>query len=206
MTEKLSPNIAFGWMVRFIGHQLFCSHLQGRPVKCALCIIIFSVILPLLSPEQSRAQAFEVGTQLSLSEDQLIFVQPSRYNLKPVQFGEDVKVLIFFYSASWCGPCQQVARQLKKSYSEFKSKAPELEFVTYSVDLTPRARADYLREARYPWPAIEPSVIDHAPWVTKLDNGTPQFQAFTIEGNQLIALTTPGDASTIIHTALHYLK
>lgn len=162
------------------------------------------LLYALLTSIVSSASAYEQGTKLSVDEGWL--VQANRFSLKPAQLDKNSKVLIFFYSASWCAPCKQTGKALAKVYPDILSQAPQLQFATYSVDFTPSARADYLRESRYPWPAIAPSVIDELNWLQAIPGGTPQFQAFAVQGNTLTALTSPGAAATTLDAALHYLK
>ncbi len=136
--------------------------------------------------------AYEVGIVLPRPDKSGDLVQPGRFTLTPVEFAEETRVVIFFYSASWCAPCRQVAAVLKDQYPEIRKNAPHLEIVTYSVDSTPRARADYLREGRYPWPALSPALVENAPWLPQIEGGTPQFQAFAVSEDSLIAITKPG--------------
>ncbi|MEM7792695.1 MAG: thioredoxin-like domain-containing protein [Verrucomicrobiota bacterium] len=150
----------------------------------------------------SRAFAYPEGTILPLPE----FVKAKRFQLPGTELKEDTKLVVFYYSASWCAPCKKVGDALSQSYEAIISNAKGLEFVTYSVDLTPRARADYLRDTAYEWPAISPQVIDKEPWLTTIPGGTPQFQAFRMQDRTLVALTDPDDANTVLQVALRYLS
>ena len=125
-------------------------------------------------------------------------VQPGRFTLTPVKFAEETRVVLFFYSASWCAPCKQAAAVLKEQYPEIRKNAPQLQIVTYSVDSAPRARADSLREGRYPWPALAPAVLGNAPWLPQIEGGTPQFQAFAVSEDSLTAITEPGPINEVI--------
>ena len=79
-----------------------------------------------------------------------------------------------------------------------------LEVITYTIDNSIRARADYLRETKFEWPAISPEVIEKYPWLTKIPGGTPQFQAFALKGNQLVAITAPENSQEAILEALKH--
>ena len=39
------------------------------------------------------------------------------FQLKRAQFAPETRVVVFFYSASWCAPCKQVAAQLQEIYT-----------------------------------------------------------------------------------------
>ena len=154
----------------------------------------------LLSP--SLRAKYETGDALPKPR----LVQPKKLALPPVELGADVRVVVFFYSASWCAPCRQIGAALRETYPDFRNRAPGLEVVTYSIDNSPRARADYLRDEVYPWPALAPAVVDRRPWLTEIEGGTPQFQAFAVETDELRAIGEAGSADEVITAALAYLQ
>ena len=160
----------------------------------------------LLALMAGSACAFEQGAELPRPDADGQLVRAGRYTLRPVALAEETAVLIFYYSASWCAPCKRTGQKLAETYPAFQTRAPGLEFVTYSMDVTPHARADHLRQTRYPWPAIAPAALDDAPWELALKGGTPQFQAFEVHDEKIVALTPPGAAGTTIEAALAYLQ
>ena len=141
---------------------------------------------------------YEIGSELPRPDKSGDLVQPTRFALSPVKFGEETRVVLFFYSASWCAPCKQAAAVLKEQYPKIRENAPRLQIITYSVDRTPRTRADYLRGGQYPWPALAPAVVEKAPWLPQIEGGTPQFQAFAVGNDRLTAITQPGPINEVI--------
>lgn len=182
------------------------SHDGRHKIIRMLGMILPSIILPFIAPDANSAFSFEIGTTLPCPRDHSTFVRANRFSLIPTQLSEETKVLIFFYSASWCAPCGPIGKALTEAYPEINKKVPQIEFATYSVDFSPRARSEYLRESHFPWPAIEPSLIDNDDWLQSPAGGTPQFQAFAIQGKLLVALTDPGDAVSAINAALRFLQ
>ncbi|MEM7672926.1 MAG: thioredoxin-like domain-containing protein [Verrucomicrobiota bacterium] len=149
--------------------------------------------------------AFEVGTILprpDLSKDLVI---ANKFSLKPTKLDPGTRVVVYFYGASWCAPCKQIGAHLAASQEAFNREVPEMEFITYSLDHSTRARADYLRQHPYPWPAIAPQTIEKSPWITSLEQGTPQFQAFAVREDTLEAIGAPGPAGEAIATAINYI-
>ena len=146
----------------------------------------------------SSTVAFPKGTKLPIPE----LVQPARFSLAKSELSDDIQVVVFYYSASWCAPCKQTSAALRKAYPDMMAKTEGLEFITYTVDHNPRARADYLRDTRFDWPALSPEIIDKAPWLKNIPGGTPQFQVFIIQDSLLVAITEPGDSEEVLSEAL----
>lgn len=158
--------------------------------------------ISLLAIAANSASAFEEGAILPIPE----LVQPKRFSLKAYELKQDTQIVIFYYSASWCGACKKTSAALSKAYPKITQQTKGIEFITYPLDFSPRARADYLRKTRFAWPAISPEVINSKPWLSKIPGGTPQFQAFVIEDQTLIAITAPGSSKDVLTTALNLSK
>jgi thiol-disulfide isomerase/thioredoxin len=164
-------------------------------------LVLLAVVLGL-----PAATGFELGSRLP-RPDQIRggLVQPKRFALPPVELAETTRVVVFFYSASWCAPCKQVAAALRQTHADFRTRAPGLQLITYSVDHSPRSRADYLRDETFPWPALGPALIEDDPWLADIPGGTPQFQAFAVATDHLEAITSPGPADQVMNAALAFL-
>jgi len=65
------------------------------------------------------------------------------------------KLIAFYFSAQWCGPCRQFTPQLVDYYKRLAPEHPEFEIVFYSMDRSLFAMEKYMREENMPWPAIE---------------------------------------------------
>lgn len=169
-----------------------------RAIKSPLSVCtLFTAISMSATPER---------TLLQLPQKNRILVTPSKYRLNTTELRPEVEIVIFFYSASWCTPCKPVAKTLRSSYPKIIAAEPRLEVITYSLDRSNDARADYLREERFPWPALAPEIISKAEWPDSIKKGTPSFQAFAVSAQHWQAITPPGDASTILNLAFKELQ
>ena len=65
------------------------------------------------------------------------------------------KLIAFYFSAQWCGPCRKFTPQLVDYYKRVASEHPEFEIVFYSRDRSLFAMEKYVREENMPWPAID---------------------------------------------------
>ena len=65
------------------------------------------------------------------------------------------KLLAFYFSAQWCGPCRKFTPQLVDYYKRVAPEHPEFEIVFYSRDRSLFAMEKYMREEDMPRPAID---------------------------------------------------
>lgn len=65
------------------------------------------------------------------------------------------KLIAFYFSAQWCGPCRKFTPQLINYYKRVAPEHPEFEIIFYSMDRSPFAMEKYMREENMPWPAID---------------------------------------------------
>lgn len=67
---------------------------------------------------------------------------------------ENKRLVAFYYSAQWCGPCKAFTPDLVKFYNRIKRQHPEFEIVFVSSDRTPGAMETYMKEYRMEFPAV----------------------------------------------------
>ncbi len=165
-------------------------------------------LVSILALTTSSLVAKQADVQLELprpdNEKQLYTV--NGYQLSQSSFSEETQIVIFFYSASWCVYCKQIAKPLKKAYPSLRKDHPEIEFVTYSMNQGVSGRAEHLRKTDYPWPAIGPAAAEKAAWQIKVEGGIPQFQAFQLKDNSLTAITATGPADEVLQAAIAHLE
>ncbi|TVR46303.1 MAG: hypothetical protein EA425_17370 [Puniceicoccaceae bacterium] len=68
---------------------------------------------------------------------------------------ERSEYFLFYYSASWCGPCVRFTPELIRTVRQLESAAPgRLAVVLVGSDRSERAMARYMSSSGMPWPAI----------------------------------------------------
>jgi thiol-disulfide isomerase/thioredoxin len=68
------------------------------------------------------------------------------------------KYYIFYYTASWCGPCQQYTPSLVEFYNKNKNENFELVVITWDKDED--AMEGYAKEKKMPWPLLKLAKAD----------------------------------------------
>jgi thiol-disulfide isomerase/thioredoxin len=63
------------------------------------------------------------------------------------------KYYVFYYTASWCGPCQQFTPSLVEFYEKHKNDNFELVLITSDSD--EGDMEDYAKEKKMPWPQLK---------------------------------------------------
>ncbi|MFN4943565.1 MAG: thioredoxin-like domain-containing protein [Akkermansiaceae bacterium] len=67
------------------------------------------------------------------------------------------KYYIFYYTASWCGPCLRFTPELVKFYNKHKNE--NFELVLISSDRDEKSMEAYAKKNQMPWPQIEFSQV-----------------------------------------------
>jgi nucleoredoxin len=77
------------------------------------------------------------------------------------------KLILFYFSAHWCGPCRQFTPKLIDYYNRVVAAHPEVELVFYSLDRSAKDMESYMRETGMPWLAIDYDKRQEKPELSK---------------------------------------
>ncbi len=69
--------------------------------------------------------------------------------------GTAPKHYLFYYSASWCGPCVAFTPDLVRFYRKMKARDASFEIVLVPSDKSRDDEIAYLKDHRMPWPGID---------------------------------------------------
>lgn len=79
------------------------------------------------------------------------------------RFSEPVKpakYYLFYYTASWCGPCHKFTPSLVQFYDKYRSKGNDFELVLITSDSDEGAMEEYAAEMKMQWPQLKLSKAD----------------------------------------------
>lgn len=94
------------------------------------------------------------------------------------------KYYVFYYTASWCGPCQQFTPSLVEFYNEHKNENFELVLITSDQDED--AMEEYAAQKKMPWPQLK--FKDAPKFKKEFDHGVtgiPSVIVCDLEGKNL---------------------
>lgn len=99
---------------------------------------------------------------------------------------EKKKLIAFYFSAHWCGPCRKFTPQLVEYYKRVAPEHPEFEIVFYSEDKSQYAFETYMRETNMPWLAIDYSKVKSKDALAKIaGSGIPSLVLVDSSGKVL---------------------
>ncbi|MDD5199004.1 MAG: thioredoxin-like domain-containing protein [Terrimicrobiaceae bacterium] len=96
------------------------------------------------------------------------------------------KYYLFYYSASWCGPCHRFTPDLIQFYRKMKGRNSSFEVILSPSDKTLEDEIAYMKEMRMPWPAL-PLDQKHAADIPRSNWGyIPAMVLVDADGNRLL--------------------
>jgi thiol-disulfide isomerase/thioredoxin len=76
------------------------------------------------------------------------------------EFQKPTKYYLFYYTASWCGPCQKFTPSLVEFYNEHKPGNSEFEIILVTSDSDEGAMKEYAVDKQMTWPHLKLSRVD----------------------------------------------
>ena len=74
--------------------------------------------------------------------------------LKTSPLNPDTRQWVFYYGASWCGPCRAFMPELRAAHQKWAEQGNAIQLVFVSGDGSCEAMQSYVQQMRMPWPVI----------------------------------------------------
>ena len=75
-------------------------------------------------------------------------------------FVPPAKYYMFYYTASWCGPCHKFTPSLVEFYNKHKPGNGDFEVILITCDSDEKAMEEYAVELKMPWPQLKLSKVE----------------------------------------------
>jgi nucleoredoxin len=101
-------------------------------------------------------------------------------------FVKPEKYYLFYYTASWCGPCQKFTPSLVDFYNKYKPGNKDFEIILITSDDDEDAMEAYARNKSMPWPQLKLSKVEK--FKREIDhpgNGIPNLVLTDTQGKLL---------------------
>ncbi|MEO0438397.1 MAG: thioredoxin-like domain-containing protein [Pseudomonadota bacterium] len=77
---------------------------------------------------------------------------------------------VFYFGASWCGPCRAFMPDLVRAYEAWRAEKRSIELVFVSGDGSCSSMESYIQQMRMPWPVVACRKRDSLPSVRGLSD------------------------------------
>jgi nucleoredoxin len=112
---------------------------------------------------------------------------------KSVTLGADgsavPKYYLFYYSASWCGPCVAFTPDLVRFYNRMKTSNPELVVVLVPSDRSAEDSLAYMKKARMSFPGVDYDKMNRSGIPDNPGNSIPAMRLTDENGVDLLTTT-----------------
>lgn len=81
-------------------------------------------------------------------------------SLKRTEAEKPAKYYLFYYTASWCGPCHKFTPSLVEFYDSHKAKSKDFEIVLITSDSSEEDMETYAKEMKMNWPQLKLSKVE----------------------------------------------
>ncbi len=109
------------------------------------------------------------------------------------------KYYIFYYTASWCGPCQAYTPSLVAFYNETKTDNSNFELVLITSDQDEDAMEQYAVAKKMPWPQLELKEVSKFEKKFKHGvTGIPSVVVCDLEGNIVVKTTDLNELKKLV--------
>jgi thiol-disulfide isomerase/thioredoxin len=114
--------------------------------------------------------------------------------------GTAPKHYLFYYSASWCGPCVAFTPELVRFYRKMKARDTSFEVILVPSDKSREAEIAYLKDHRMPWPGVD--FDKKAPGVPASNFGyIPSMVLVDADGKRLLEVSKSLDQDKFLSQA-----
>ena len=104
------------------------------------------------APEAAASSVFDKLLDSNLEKLSGKSLKSCRDATKPAKY------YLFYYTASWCGPCHKFTPSLVEFYN--KNKNSDFELVLITSDSDEKAMGGYAAEMKMPWPQLKMSKVE----------------------------------------------
>ena len=134
---------------------------------------------------KGKIQSAQAANGSVVSQLSGVLVDSSGKRITPKLKGK--KYFIFYYSASWCPPCQKFTPDLVRFYNSNKALRSKYEIILVSSDRSEREQLNYMRQKRMNFPAVKFSKIAIS-GVNEFMSGSgiPHLSMVDAKGNVLV--------------------
>jgi nucleoredoxin len=105
--------------------------------------------------ESDSPSGAATSTLIAAMKDNLVILDGRDLVPYQIENADEIDVVAFYSSASWCGPCQAFSPDLCREYKSLKRRYPNFELVLLSSDRNKDDWAEYIQDHKMPFPSLD---------------------------------------------------